>query len=262
MTNDPTRPTECAAVFVVRDIAASLAYFRDALGFDIAFTWGEPTFYAGVCRGKVTIHLQAASQTSRPAGASALSVFVGNADDLHGELVRRGARVLKEPATYPYGMRDFDVSDLDGNTLIFGSPDPPMSTYRGEFRYVFHSPRELFDATVAFYRDALRFPVVGGFANGTYFQASAGVIEVITDPPREPGAAAPADPYRPPHKGWLLIEVPDLDAAYQRLIDAKSAPLWAPQDRAWRFRDVGVKDPCGNLVCLFCRLEGWEQHHG
>jgi catechol 2,3-dioxygenase-like lactoylglutathione lyase family enzyme len=122
MTKDPTQPTDCAAIFVVRDIAASLAYFQDALGFDVAFTYGEPTFYAGVCRGAVTIHLQAASQTRRPAGASSLSVFVGGADELYRELVGRRARILKEPATYLYGMRDFNVADLDGNTLIFGSP--------------------------------------------------------------------------------------------------------------------------------------------
>jgi catechol 2,3-dioxygenase-like lactoylglutathione lyase family enzyme len=121
MPVDSTRPTDCAAIFVVRDIAASLAYFQDALGFDVAFTYGEPTFYAGVCRGAVTIHLHAPTQTSRPAGASSLSVFVGSADDLYRELVERRARILKEPATYPYGMRDFNVVDLDGNTIIFGS---------------------------------------------------------------------------------------------------------------------------------------------
>lgn len=117
-----TQLIECAAVFAVRDLPASLAYFRDSLGFEVAFTYGEPTYYAGVCRSAVTIHLQAANQTARPPGASALYVFVGSADEIHRELVARGARVIKEPATYPYGMRDFDVEDLDGNTLVFGNP--------------------------------------------------------------------------------------------------------------------------------------------
>ena len=30
---------------------------------------------------------------------------------------------LKEPASYPYGMREFNVEDPDGNTIIYGSPD-------------------------------------------------------------------------------------------------------------------------------------------
>ena len=120
MAEDSTRPIECAPVFVVRDLAASLAYYRDALGFDVAFTWGEPTYYGGVCRGAVTIHLIAAAQSTRPPGASSLAVFVGSADDLHRELFARGARIEKPPATYPYGMREFNVEDLDGNTLVFG----------------------------------------------------------------------------------------------------------------------------------------------
>ncbi len=65
--------------------------------------------------------------TTRPIECAAVFVFVGSADEVHRELRRRGARILKEPATYPYGMRDFNVADLDGNTLIFGSPEPAAS---------------------------------------------------------------------------------------------------------------------------------------
>jgi hypothetical protein len=35
-------------------------------------------------------------------------------------LKSRGAKRLNEPKDYPYGMRDFDVEDLDGNALSFG----------------------------------------------------------------------------------------------------------------------------------------------
>ena len=39
-----------APVFVVRDVLTSVAYYRDALGFDTDLVYGEPTFYAGVER--------------------------------------------------------------------------------------------------------------------------------------------------------------------------------------------------------------------
>ncbi len=133
MAENSTRPAACAPVFVVHDIAASVAYYRDILGFDVSFTYGEPTFYAGVYRGSVTIHLQAANQTQRPAGNSSLYLFVGSADEIHRELVERGARVLENPATYPYGMREFDVADLDGNRLIFGCPEPAPSGSQTEY---------------------------------------------------------------------------------------------------------------------------------
>ena len=47
-------------------------------------------------------------------------MFVTDVDALYQELKSRGARVLNEPKDYPYGMRDFDNNDLDGNQLCFG----------------------------------------------------------------------------------------------------------------------------------------------
>jgi len=115
-----------ATVFVVSDIATSMEHYRDALGFEIAFEYGKPTFYVCLCRDEVQLHLIAARQTERLPGNGALCVFVRDVDAVHAELVARGAKVIKPPQNYDYGMRDFDVVDLDGNQLIFGmgaSPD-------------------------------------------------------------------------------------------------------------------------------------------
>ena len=121
MSEAPTVSLRGAApVFVVADVGRSVAHYRDALGFRVEFTYGEPAFYAGVERDNVLIHLQAASDTARPTGQGSIYVFVTKVDALHAELKSRGARVLKEPRDYPYGMRDFDVGDLDGNRLAFG----------------------------------------------------------------------------------------------------------------------------------------------
>jgi uncharacterized glyoxalase superfamily protein PhnB len=109
-----------ATVFVVRDVLRSVEYFRDALGFHTEFTYGEPTFYAGVERGGVLIHLQGAGDTKRQPGQGSLYVFVDNVDALYEELSARGARIRKPPQNYDYGMRDFDIQDLDGNHLTFG----------------------------------------------------------------------------------------------------------------------------------------------
>ena len=100
----------------------SVEHYRDVLGLSVEFTHGEPTFYAGVERGNVAIHLQAASETKRQPGHGAINVFVTGVDALYEELRSRGARTLEEPADRPYGMRDFNVNDLDGNELCFGEP--------------------------------------------------------------------------------------------------------------------------------------------
>jgi uncharacterized glyoxalase superfamily protein PhnB len=112
--------TGTATVLTVRDIAASIAYYRDALGFAVTFEYGQPTFYACLCRDEAALHLIAANETKREPGQGALCIFVEDVDALYAELVARNAKVVKPPQDYDYGMRDFDVVDLDGNQIFFG----------------------------------------------------------------------------------------------------------------------------------------------
>jgi len=115
-------PRLCAAatLFVVHDVPKAVEHYRDVLGFKIGFTYGDPVFYGGVERDDVTIHFQAADRTQRLPGQCAVNVFVTEVDALYDELKSRGARVLQPPGDRPYGMRDFDVDDPDGNRLTFG----------------------------------------------------------------------------------------------------------------------------------------------
>ena len=113
---------DAATLFVVQDVLRSVEHYRDVLGFRVEFTYGEPAFYAGVERDNVAIHLQATSETKRKPGQGALNVFVTGVDALYQELKARGAGTTEEPADRPYGMRDFDIRDLDGNQLCFGEP--------------------------------------------------------------------------------------------------------------------------------------------
>lgn len=117
--------TGAATVFVVQDIAASIHHYRYALGFDVTFEYGKPTFYAGLCRDEVELHLIAAKQTQRTAGQGAAAIFVKDVDALYAEFKARGARAPNPPKDYPYGMRDFNVIDPDGNQLTFGMETGP-----------------------------------------------------------------------------------------------------------------------------------------
>ena len=115
----PSAASLCGAatVFVVQDVLRSVEHYRDVLGFHTEFTYGQPTFYAGVERDGVLIHLQAASETKRQPGHGGVNVFVTDVDALYREL-----------KDYPYGMRDFDITDLDGNQLCFGMESKQQPT--------------------------------------------------------------------------------------------------------------------------------------
>ena len=110
-----------ATVFVVSNMADSIAHYRDALGFAVTFEYGDPISYACLCRDEVALHLLAAQNTRRLPGHGGICIFVKDVDGVHAELVSRGANVIQAPQNYDYGMRDFDVVDLDGNQLTFGT---------------------------------------------------------------------------------------------------------------------------------------------
>ena len=120
MTEERPRMVGAATVFIVNDIAKSIEHYRDALGFTVTFQYGNPTFYACMCRDEVALHLLAAHETKRLPGNGGICVFVKDVDLVHADLVSRGANVITAPQNYDYGMRDFDVVDLDGNQLTFG----------------------------------------------------------------------------------------------------------------------------------------------
>jgi catechol 2,3-dioxygenase-like lactoylglutathione lyase family enzyme len=120
MTAEPAMMVGAATVFVVGDMAKSVEHYRDVLGFTGTFQYGKPTFYACLCRDEVALHLVASHRTKRLPGNGGICVFVRDVDGVYAELAARGPNVIKPPQNYDYGMRDFDVVDLDGNQLTFG----------------------------------------------------------------------------------------------------------------------------------------------
>src|SRR5262245_42657195 len=94
MTDERPMMVGSATVFVVSDIAASLAYYRDVLGFEVTFEYGQPPSYACLCRDEVALHLLAAAATKRLPGHGGLCVFVRDVDRIYAEASGRGARLL------------------------------------------------------------------------------------------------------------------------------------------------------------------------
>ena len=65
-------------------------------------------------------HARALLQCEDPEGIAKQVIERGLSVRDTERLAKRGAKVLKEPKDYDYGLRDFDVSDLDGNVIFFG----------------------------------------------------------------------------------------------------------------------------------------------
>lgn len=56
--------------------------------------------------------------------------------------------------------------------------------------------------------------------------------------------------------GALHVYVPDVDATYERALEAGAESIYEPGDRPYGERNSGVKDPAGNLWFIATRLPG------
>ncbi len=115
-------------VLCVNDLPQSLTYYRDRLGFAVAWAWAEeeafeapshPTF-ACVCRGEVSVFLCEKGQGNP---GSWLMLNLSDREQLdvvHREYQQSGAKIVQPPTDESWGMREMIVADLDGNTLRIG----------------------------------------------------------------------------------------------------------------------------------------------
>ncbi len=113
-------------VFLVDDIVKSAEYYRDVLGFCFDRYWGEPPCFCMLSRGVIEVFLSGPEKEGekimRPNGLRGVwdaYIRVDNADALCEELRARGARIVREPETAFYGMREFEVEDVNGYRLCF-----------------------------------------------------------------------------------------------------------------------------------------------
>lgn len=112
-------------VLDVRDMARSVPFYRDRLGFAV-HTLGEPPDFAICQRGLVTIAL---AKVPEPAVSLnwAAYIYVSDADEIYAELAALSIQIAEPPADRPYECRDFVVNDPDGHVLAIGhviDPDP------------------------------------------------------------------------------------------------------------------------------------------
>ena len=121
--------SQIAPQFFTTNLAATLAYYRDALGFECLGTWFDPPQYAIVARDGHRIHFRVAPppQANPDKYDDELLdayLFIDNADALHAEYAARGVEFTRALGDTPWQSREFVVKDCDGRLLAFGADLP------------------------------------------------------------------------------------------------------------------------------------------
>lgn len=115
-------------VLAVRDLRASTQFYMNVLGLQRDFG-DESGVWSFLSRDNFKVMLGECPE-DRPAGelgdhSYVAYVVVEGIDLLHKEIAMRGADV-SEPATEPWGMREFGVRTPDGHRIRFGEPVAPL----------------------------------------------------------------------------------------------------------------------------------------
>mgnify|MGYP003577200253 FL=1 len=117
---------QIAPQFFTEDLAATLAFYQEKLGFACLGTWHDPPVYAIVARDGQRIHFRVAEPPAPNPdkyGDELLDayLFVEDADALYAEYAARGVEFTRALGDTPWDSREFVVKDCDGRLLAFGA---------------------------------------------------------------------------------------------------------------------------------------------
>jgi catechol 2,3-dioxygenase-like lactoylglutathione lyase family enzyme len=110
-----------AVVVHVTDLASSIEYYTNVLGFAVDFKFGDD--YAGLVYDKVLIHLNGPGNTGgtkKLPGSAHFCIDCDEIDLYYDQIKTKGAIIEASLDDRIYGMRDCAVNDPDGNTIVFG----------------------------------------------------------------------------------------------------------------------------------------------
>lgn len=115
-------------ILYVRNLAASIAFYRDVIGLSFKFEdAGYAEFATDPTRFALYEQRRAEWLTGRPVtpGPAAEVVFVVDDVDAHAQRFRGiGTRILSGPADRPWGHRTVHVADPDGFVVELAQPIP------------------------------------------------------------------------------------------------------------------------------------------
>ena len=114
--------------FIVKDLQASITYYRERLGFQLDFQGPDDSpFWAGVSRDGIGIMLKAVAPDVLPCpnhtrhewAPQDAHIYSMDPDALFDEFSRRGASFVKKLSFIEEGLWGFAITDVDGYVLAF-----------------------------------------------------------------------------------------------------------------------------------------------
>lgn len=116
--------TSHSPVLASSDVEASIAFYKEKLGFDSTWFWGEPTSFGGASSGTHMVMFNLQPELAARVEGHQIWFTAEDVNALHADHQERGAPVISEIENKPWGWREYTVLDPSGYHLRFaGHPD-------------------------------------------------------------------------------------------------------------------------------------------
>jgi uncharacterized glyoxalase superfamily protein PhnB len=102
----------------VRNLRETIQYYKDKLGFQGEWFWGDPPTDAGCQRNELSILFNQNPEFSERVKGLELVMFVDDVDGIYSELKNKsGVEIASPIKDEPWGIREFTVKDINGYLL-------------------------------------------------------------------------------------------------------------------------------------------------
>lgn len=227
----------------VKGAAQMIDFVKQAFGATelMRTTVSAGGLHAEVRIGDSMLMMGGSEQMTHPEMPTALHFFVPDTDAIYQGALQAGATSIQEPSDQDYGERVGAVKDPFGNEWY-------IATNKGEHYIpeglrtvnVYLHPRGT-DRLIDFLKEALGAEVVARYAgpDGSVVHAKVRMGDSVIEMGEAHG------PYQPmPTMLYLYVE--DVDALYQRAVQAGGIGVQAPAEQPYGDRTAQVKDAFGN----------------
>jgi uncharacterized glyoxalase superfamily protein PhnB/GNAT superfamily N-acetyltransferase len=109
-------------IFAVRDVKATIAFYKDILGFSGEWFWGDPVMFGGARMGEVAVMFHQQPAIAEHIEGHEHYFWCEAIDELCEKHRAAGARIINPIENKPWGVREYTVRDLNGYHLRFSGP--------------------------------------------------------------------------------------------------------------------------------------------
>ncbi|MCF0071251.1 GNAT family N-acetyltransferase [Dyadobacter sp. CY261] len=119
-------------VLAVNDVAATVKYWHEVLGFPGHWTWGTPPNHGGVNWHGAFIQFSRNAEAAERLRGQCVWLRVKNIRELYQVHQELRAEIIMPLAKQPWGFEEYVVKDLNGNYVTFAAPSSSESGHKSE----------------------------------------------------------------------------------------------------------------------------------